>query len=88
MAVASWLATARKPYRELRDDYMKAQHVSLEAGSEQAWLATMIQVEKALYPKLVARFNWKRRWLLLMQWTAVIQVLLLGVITVLGSWGK
>lgn len=88
MAVAGLLATLRKPYRKLRKESLGDDRVSVKADSEAAWLTTMIALEKGIYPDLQDGFEYERTWLLLMQGAAVLQVLLLGVITVWGSWGK
>jgi hypothetical protein len=42
----------------------------------------MINLETEVYEELVEGFEFERKWLLRMQWAAVLQVTLLGAITV------
>jgi len=82
MAVAGAMAISRKPYRELRKSYLDEHDMSLYADSEADWLAQMIILEKGVYEELIDGFELERNWLLAMHWAAVVQVTLLGVITV------
>jgi hypothetical protein len=46
----------------------------------------LIDLARCVYKKLLAEFGMERKWLLRMQWAAVLQVTLLGVITMVDSW--
>ena len=85
MAAAGAIAISRSSYRELRDGYVNKLGLSLAGASVPDWLAQMINLETGVYEDLVDGFEFERKWLLRMQWAAVLQVTLLGVITV-GSF--
>jgi hypothetical protein len=83
MAIAGYKAATRMPYRKLRERYCMKHGWSWSfPASEATWLQQMIRMEANLYPELIKGFESERKWLLWMQAAAVVQITLLGVITV------
>jgi hypothetical protein len=89
IAAVSTRAITYEPYRVQRENAEKAvgwTHDETLLPSE--WFVGMMRVEREVRMKLESAFDRERRWLLIVQWMIVAQILLLGVIVLTGRGGE